>query len=203
MLACKSWYRPQLFRKYLSLGRFIRHAQSVDGTEVTGIEKLSNNDFSALSKKASQNGCKQSLLLLSQQSTSNKEDFHRHNVLIVDDNDDNLLYAQYAVESLGYQAITTLSGHDAVAAALACSPDIILLDIWLGDISGVDVFYQIRQHEKLAQVPIIAVTALAQPVEKKKIMAVGFSGYLIKPYMVDELHTAICAHLSNCKEESF
>lgn len=116
-------------------------------------------------------------------------------ILIIDDDEDNLLFAQYAVESMGYQATSTLSGDGAIATALTCFPDIILLDILLKDISGIDVFKRLRQHELIAQVPVIAVTALDHPRDRQRIAAAGFSDYLTKPYMLEELAAIINRHL--------
>ncbi len=118
-----------------------------------------------------------------------------YSVLIIEDDEDNLLFAQYAVESLGYQATSAWSGSGAIAAALTCFPDIILLDILLKDINGIDVFNRLRQHEQIAQVPIVAVTALAHPRDRQMIAAAGFSDYLVKPYMIEELASMIKRHL--------
>lgn len=125
----------------------------------------------------------------------NREDTRQRSVLIIDDNDDNLLFAQYAVEHLGYRTTAIKSGHGAVATAMTCLPDIILLDILLKHINGIDVFHQLRQHETLAHVPIVAVTALARPCDRANIMAAGFSDYLLKPYMIADLQRMLSRHL--------
>ena len=126
-----------------------------------------------------------------QKAKSNRQ----RNVLIIDDDDDNLLFAQYAVEYLGYRATSIKSGQGAVAVAMTCFPDIILLDILLKNINGIDVLRQLRQQEPIAHVPVIAVTALARPYDQDNIMAAGFSDYLLKPYMIDELERIIARHL--------
>lgn len=120
----------------------------------------------------------------------------QRSVLIIDDNDDSLLFAQYAVEHLGYRTTVLKSGHGAAATAMTCLPDIILLDILLEHISGIDVLRQLRKHEAIAQVPTIAVTALARPCDHTDIMASGFSDYLLKPYMIDDLRRMLNRHLS-------
>lgn len=121
---------------------------------------------------------------------------HKRSVLIIEDNDDNLLFAQYAVEHLGYRATAMKSGHGAVATAMTCLPDIILLDILLERINGIDVLRQLRKHEAIAHIPIIAVTALARPCDHESIMTAGFSDYLLKPYMIDDLQRMLSRHLS-------
>ncbi|MGB3294202.1 MAG: response regulator [Phormidesmis sp.] len=123
------------------------------------------------------------------------ESSRQRNVLIIDDDDDNLLFAHYAVEYLGYRATSIKSGQGAVAIAMTRFPDIILLDILLKNVSGIDVLHQLRKHESIAHIPVVAVTALARPSDHKNIMAAGFSDYLLKPYMIDELERIISRHL--------
>ena len=123
------------------------------------------------------------------------ESSRQRSVLIIDDDDDNLLFAQYAVEYLGHRATSIKSGQGAVAIAMTCFPDIILLDILLKNVNGIDVLRQLRQQESIAHVPVVAVTALARPSDHKNIMAAGFSDYLLKPYMIDELERTINRHL--------
>lgn len=98
-----------------------------------------------------------------------------------------MLFAQYATEYLGDRSMAATSGNDVIAAALTYLPDIILLDVLLNDISGIDVLRRLRSHEPLAHVPIAAVTALARARDREIIASAGFSDYLAKPYMLEEL----------------
>lgn len=125
----------------------------------------------------------------------NAEGTGHRSVLIIDDNDDNLLFAQYAVEHLGYRATALKSGCGAVATAMTCLPDIVLLDILLEHVNGIDVLHQLRKHEMLTHIPVIAVTALARPCDQASIMSAGFSDYLLKPYMINDLERMIGRHL--------
>lgn len=118
-------------------------------------------------------------------------------VLVVDDDADNLLFARYALESLSFRVTAIASGIQTVEAALACLPDVILLDLRLNDISGFEVFSRLRARKQLDAVPIIAVTALAQPSQRKEALSVGFSDYLLKPYMIGDLDRMIKRHLSS------
>ncbi len=119
----------------------------------------------------------------------------QYSVLIVDDDEDNLLFAHYAVEQLGYQVAVASSGSGAIAAAFSFCPDIILLDVMLEDMSGIDVIQHLRQHKQFEAVPIIAVTALAHDRDRAITMASGFSDYLVKPYMLDDLEAMLKQHL--------
>lgn len=119
-----------------------------------------------------------------------------YRVLVVDDDPDNLFYAECAVESLGYQWVSTSSGNMTLALALAYQPDIIMLDIWLQDLSGIEVLAQLRRSEQTAQIPTIAVTALCMPQDIEEISAAGFSGYLLKPYLIEDLKKILNLQLS-------
>lgn len=129
------------------------------------------------------------------QSESELLKMSQYSVLIVDDDEDNLLFAHYAVEQLGYQVAVASSGSEAITTAFSLFPDIILLDIMLRDISGIEVLQHLRQHKQFEAVPIIAVTALAHDRDRVIAMAAGFSDYLIKPYMLDDLEAMIKQHL--------
>ncbi|MEL6605232.1 MAG: response regulator [Cyanobacteria bacterium J06614_10] len=117
-------------------------------------------------------------------------------VLVVDDDADNLLFAQYALESLSFRVTAIASGLQTVSAALACSPQVILLDLRLKDICGFEVFSRLRECQQLDAIPIIAVTALAQASWREQAMAMGFSDYIVKPYMIADLDKTIRKHLA-------
>ncbi|MEO0805843.1 MAG: response regulator [Cyanobacteria bacterium J06643_4] len=116
-------------------------------------------------------------------------------VLVVDDDADNLMVAQYAVESFGLSVETAQSGYDVLVTALTCKPELILLDICLDGVNGTDLLYQLKCHEPLAQVPVVAVTALAMDNDRDFLLSVGFSDYLAKPYMIEELRQIVKYHL--------
>lgn len=115
----------------------------------------------------------------------------RPTILIIDDNDDNLLLLSYALEEIGCSTVQGSSGSDAIELAATHTPDLILLDILLPDMNGMTVIRHLRRHAALRHVPIIAVTALARAVERSKITAAGFTAYIAKPYMLDELYSLV------------
>lgn len=119
-----------------------------------------------------------------------------YRVLVVDDDPDNLFYAECAVESLGHQWVSTTLGNMTLALALAYQPDIIMLDIWLQDMPGIDVLAQLRRNRQTAKIPTIAVTALSMPQDIAEISAAGFSDYLLKPYLLEDLKKILTLQLS-------
>lgn len=116
-------------------------------------------------------------------------------VLVIDDHDDNLLLLDYIFEDLGYATIQGSSGKDAIDLTAKHRPDLILLDILLPDMNGMTVIHHLRRLPGMRSIPIIAVTALASKLDRAKIIAAGFTEYLSKPYMIDELATIVNQYL--------
>ena len=112
-----------------------------------------------------------------------------NNILYVEDNPDNMLLVQRALESRGYKLLKAESGIKGVAMAEAEEVDLILLDINLPDIDGYEVARRIRASAKhaLAYVPIIAVTANALKGDAEKALAAGCDVYMSKPINIREL----------------
>ncbi|MBD2184287.1 response regulator [Planktothrix sp. FACHB-1355] len=117
-------------------------------------------------------------------------------VLVVDDNEDNLLLISLAVEQLfNCSSIAAANGETAIILAELYQPDLILLDIVLPDLDGVEAISRLKQHSQTKTIPIVAVTALAKEEDCDRIMAAGCNGYISKPYMLEDLETVIYRHL--------
>jgi CheY-like chemotaxis protein len=121
-------------------------------------------------------------------------------ILAIDDNLDNLVLLEYQLSCLKQRSfITATTGKDALTLAEHQNPDLILLDIHLPDIDGVEVVRKLRKCPLTANIPIVAVTALARREDRDRILASGCDDYLSKPYDLDELEAIIHRHLSqNC-----
>ena len=117
-------------------------------------------------------------------------------VLIVDDHEDNLMLARYIVEEEGHTVAAILSGHDAVESAITFRPDLILLDILLDNISGLDIFRQLKQYEQFERTPVVAVSAITQLSIRQEAIAIGFADYLTKPYHIEDLCQILEKHCS-------
>ena len=87
----------------------------------------------------------------------------------------------------GHRTLEATTGAEAVELATAHSPDLVLMDIQLPDIGGVEVLGRLRADERTASVPVVALTAQAMEGDRERFLAAGFDGYLSKPIDVDEL----------------
>jgi two-component system, cell cycle response regulator DivK len=116
-------------------------------------------------------------------------------VLYIEDNSDNVLLVQRALQSKGYDFISALNGLNGLAKADAEHPDLILLDINLPDIDGYEVARRLRAKTESHRVPIIAITANALKGDADKALAAGCDVYIPKPINLRELWTQIAALL--------
>jgi two-component system, cell cycle response regulator DivK len=108
-------------------------------------------------------------------------------VLVVEDNYLNRRLLEVRLELHGYGSVTTTSGAAAIDIAREQDPDLILMDIQLPDISGVEVIRRLKADEQTRSIPIIAVTAFVMPAERTNILASGCDAYVAKPFKGDEL----------------
>jgi two-component system, cell cycle response regulator DivK len=117
-------------------------------------------------------------------------------ILAVDDDEDNLLLLSLAVKQLfNCSIIPAIGGKMALSLAHLDQPDLILLDIRLSDLDGLEVTRRLKQHPDTKEIPIIAVTAYAKAEDQKQIIATGCDDYLSKPYMLEDLQAVIQHHL--------
>jgi len=105
-------------------------------------------------------------------------------VLIVEDNELNMKLFRDLVEANGYETLTTRSGLNALDLAREHRPDLILMDIQLPEISGLDITRRIKMDADLSAIPIIAVTAFAMKGDEERIRQGGCEEYMSKPISV-------------------
>jgi len=112
-----------------------------------------------------------------------------HNILYIEDNPDNMMLVQRALEARGYHLLKAMKGLDGVATAETEEVDLILLDINLPDIDGYEVAQRLRSSKKhqLASIPIIAITANALKGDAEKALNAGCDVYMSKPINIREL----------------
>lgn len=118
-------------------------------------------------------------------------------ILVVDDDEDNLLLLTEVLKPLNCSIITATYGQQALELAQAQQPVLILLDVMLPDLSGMEVVYQLKQKLQTKNIPVVAVTALARPEDRDRLILAGCDNYISKPYMIDELEVIVCRHLGS------
>jgi two-component system cell cycle response regulator DivK len=102
-------------------------------------------------------------------------------ILVVEDNELNMKLLNDVLEAHGYDVLSTGEGAVAVAWARQYRPDLILMDLQLPDMSGLDVTRQLKADEDTASIPIVAVTAFAMAGDEKKALDHGCDAYVAKP----------------------
>lgn len=108
-------------------------------------------------------------------------------ILVVEDQEDNRRILRDLLESAGYEIVEATTGLDGVAMAESRRPDLILMDIQLPKISGVDAIRRIRADTGMANTPIVAITSFALSGDDQKAKEVGATAYLAKPYSPRDL----------------
>lgn len=111
-------------------------------------------------------------------------------VLVVEDNADNMTTIR-ALLSEQYTVIEAVNGQDCLTAVAKHTPDLILMDIALPDMSGIEVFHQLKTLGRLAETPVVALTASAMRQDREAILAHGFEGFIAKPIVEKEFYRVI------------
>lgn len=126
-----------------------------------------------------------------QEPASSPDDSIEGRILLVDDNDTNLLLGSMILESLGVEVATAPGGAESVSAAREGKFDLILMDLTMPDVDGVEATKRIREFADESSLPILALTAHADTMEKKTCLAAGMNAYLTKPIVREELAKAL------------
>ena len=111
----------------------------------------------------------------------------KEKILIVEDNSLNMRLIEMTLRSKGYRLLTATDGEEALDMATREKPDLIIMDIYLPKMSGLEVTKRLRQMPAFNHVPIIAVTAHAMKGDKEKIIEAGCDAYLPKPINTRQL----------------
>ncbi len=107
-------------------------------------------------------------------------------ILIVEDNEKNMKLARDVLQAKGYQTLEAVNGEDGVRLALEHIPDMVLMDIQLPDINGIEAFARIRANAATAAVPVVAFTASVTPMDRSRITDAGFDSFIGKPINLKE-----------------
>ncbi len=123
-------------------------------------------------------------------------------ILLAEDNEANISTVSGYLEAKGYRILLAKHGEAAIELARTQQPDLILMDIQMPGMDGLEAIRQIRTHAQLDAVPIIALTALAMTGDREKCLEGGANDYLTKPVRLKQLVTTIQQHLAATKVDT-
>ena len=122
-------------------------------------------------------------------------------VLIVEDNELNMKLFHDLLEAHGYKTVGTRNGVEAIEFARMYRPDLILMDIQLPEVSGLEVTKWLKDDPELNRIPVVAVTAFAMKGDEERIRQGGCEAYLSKPISVAKFIETIRQFLGAAEEE--
>jgi two-component system cell cycle response regulator DivK len=112
-------------------------------------------------------------------------------ILIVEDNDKNMKLVRDVLQVKGHATIEATTGEDGIRLAAERAPDLILMDIQLPGINGIDALHALRADPATASIPVIAVTASVMQQDRRLITDAGFDAYVGKPIALKEFLEAV------------
>jgi two-component system cell cycle response regulator len=118
-------------------------------------------------------------------------------ILVIEDTPELLELLAIILRSAGHEAITANNGVEGLTAARSDLPDLIIADLEMPLMDGFELLRHLRADPRLAQRPVIALTACAMLGDRERVLAAGFSGYLSKPIRAKELVPQIAAIISD------
>lgn len=119
----------------------------------------------------------------------------RPTVLIIDDDNDSLVLLENILDQFTCNIVCQSSGQAALAYALQSPPDLILLDIWMPDIDGLEIARTLQQSSATRGIPIAAVTALASQRDRELILRAGCTHYISKPFLLEDMEAVLRQYL--------
>ena len=117
-------------------------------------------------------------------------------ILIVEDNPPNMRLAIFLLESAGHSVLSATDAEAGLALARDEQPNLILMDIQLAGMDGLEATVLLKRGEATRAIPVIALTALAMKGDEERIRAAGCDGYIAKPLQYRELLTTIATQLA-------
>jgi len=121
-------------------------------------------------------------------------------VLIVEDNEKNMKLARDILQAKGYETVEAVTGEEGVKLAKEKKPDLVLMDIQLPGINGIEAFKQLRADAKTAHIPVIALTASVTPTDRSQITAAGFDAFVSKPISLKEFVATVKRVIEGAKK---
>ena len=112
-------------------------------------------------------------------------------ILVVEDNEKSMKLFRDVLQATGYRTLEASTGEDAVELALRHIPALVLMDVQLPGIDGVEALARLRGDARTASIPVLALTAQAMHGDRERFLAAGFADYLSKPVEIAELLRAV------------
>ena len=107
-----------------------------------------------------------------------------HVILVVEDNERNLKLLRDVLEYAGYDVRVARTAEDGITLAVSEPPDLVLMDLQLPGIDGMEALRRLRESPRTADIPVVAVTAQAMKRDRERALDAGFNGYVEKPISV-------------------
>ena len=117
-------------------------------------------------------------------------------ILIVEDNPDNMTLTVLLLESAGHTVLSAVDAEAGLTLAQAEQPDLILMDIQLPGMDGLEATALLKRDEATRAIPVLALTALAMKGDEERIRAAGCDGYIAKPIGIKDFLKTVSAHLA-------
>ena len=117
-------------------------------------------------------------------------------ILIIEDNPANMTLAVFLVKSVGHTAVSARDAEAGLTLAKDEMPDLILMDIQLPGMDGLEAVTQLKAHAATRAIPVIALTALAMKGDEERIRAAGCDGYIAKPMRYKEFLATLATQLA-------
>jgi two-component system, cell cycle response regulator DivK len=120
-----------------------------------------------------------------------------YTILVVEDNERNLKLLRDVLEYAGYDVRVARTGEDGVSQAASEPPDLVLMDLQLPGIDGLEALRRLRDSPRTADIPVVAVTAQAMKQDRERALEAGFNGYVEKPISVRAFPDQVRGFLSD------
>jgi two-component system, cell cycle response regulator DivK len=115
-------------------------------------------------------------------------------ILVVEDNAKNMTLLRDVLRTTGYRTLEASTAGQALMLATEHGPALVLMDIRLPDMDGLEALRQLRLDERTASIPVLAITAQAMKGDRERFGKAGFDGYLSKPLEIDEFLATVALH---------
>jgi CheY-like chemotaxis protein len=118
-------------------------------------------------------------------------------ILLVEDNDKNMKLLRDILQAKGFGTLEAATAEDGLELAREHGPSLVLMDVQLPGMDGVEALARLREDDRTASIPVLALTAQAMHGDRERFLAAGFDGYLAKPVDIHELIAVVREHCAD------